>query len=269
MPVLGGFRNPGFVCGMHREAICLAAAGIKERVEISGANSARATRLAQELVSEGVDSLISFGLAGGLDPRVGTGAVILPERVVAWHGPMPKSEHRSFGQSLKDLSRGTAPNVFQEDAVKEVNESADMFIADLDMRSRLLEVLGNKVLGGTILGVDQVVRNPSEKLCLFADTEAMACDMESYAVAKEARAAGIPFIVLRIVSDPSHRTLPDAALAGMTEEGSVSRAAIIREAVLRPWEIFDLLALALDARVAFSALRRVALRGAPLLGAVR
>lgn len=260
------FRNPGIICGVQREAACLTAVGIRDRVAISGARTARATRLAQELVSEGVDSLVSFGLAGGLDPRAGTGAVILAEHVVAWRQPLPKGVPRSFRQSLKDLSRGTIPDMVAENSVEDANDSRDIFTSDMEMRARLLEVLGDKVLGGTLLGVEQVVRNPDQKLSLFVETEAMACDMESHVVAEEARAAGIPFVVLRIVSDPSHRTLPDAALAGVTAAGGVSMGAVMLAAALRPWEIFDLLSLALDARVAFGALRRVALRGAPLLG---
>jgi len=264
----GKFCNPGIVCGLQREAACLSAVGIRDRVAVSGAHTARAVRVAQDLVSEGADALISFGLAGGLDPRAGTGAVILAERVVAWRRPMPKGVPRSFRQSLKDLSRGTTPVTVSEEVVEVPEDSPDIFTADSEMRALLLEVLGDKVLGGTLLGVEQVVRNPDQKLLLFAETEAMACDMESQAVAEEARIAGIPFVVLRIVSDPSHRTLPVAALKGLTDSGGVSTGAVMRAAVQRPWEIFDLLSLALDARVAFGALRRVAFRGAPLLGAV-
>ena len=152
--------------------------------------------------------------------------------------------------------------------IEEPEDSRDRFTADAAMRGRLLELLGDKISGGTLLGVDQPVRTPDQKLGLFVETEATACDMESHAVAEVAREAGIPFIALRIVSDPSHRAIPDAALAGLTESGGVSAGAVMRAAALRPWEIFDLIALALDARIAFGALRRVARRGAPLLGAV-
>ena len=263
-----GFRNPGIVCGVQREAACLAAVGIRDRVAISGAHTARAAHIAQELISDGAESLVSFGLAGGLDPRSGTGAVILAERVMAWHEPLPKGVSRSFRESFKDLSRGTIPVAEPGDTMESLDDSRDTFTADTEMRARLLEVLGDKVLGGTLLGVEQVVRNPDQKLLLFTETEAMACDMESHAVAEVAYNAGIPFVVIRVICDPFHRTLPGAALAGVTDAGGVSSSAVIRATALRPWEIFDLLSLALDARVAFGVLRRVALRGAPLLGAV-
>ncbi|MDP7343293.1 MAG: hypothetical protein QF767_08065, partial [Alphaproteobacteria bacterium] len=39
-----GFRNAGFVCGLQSEARCLAAAGMHQRIGISGARTARAAR---------------------------------------------------------------------------------------------------------------------------------------------------------------------------------------------------------------------------------
>lgn len=267
MAGLVGFRNPGIVCGLQNESACLAAAGIHKQVVTSGAHTSRATQLARELVSDGADSLVSFGLAGGLDPHVGPGTVILAERVFAWRRPVPQGVARSFRQSFKDLTRGTISDAALVKATEESEIPRDIFTVDSQIRMRFLDVLGDKVSGGTILGVDHVVRNPDQKLSLFAETEAMACDMESHVVAEEARAAGIPFIVLRVVFDPSHRTVPESALAGLTEAGGVSTSAVIRAVAIRPWEIFDLLALGLDARVAFGALRGVARRGATLLGA--
>jgi len=269
MAGLVGFRNPGIVCGLQNESACLAAAGIYKQVVTSGARTSRATQVARKLVSDGADSLVSFGLAGGLDPRVGPGTVILADRVLAWRRPVPKGVPRSFRQSFKDLTRGTISDGVLGQASEESENSRNIFTVDTQIRARFLEVLGDKVSGGSILGVDQVVRNPDQKLGLFGETEAMACDMESHAVAEEARTAGVPFVVLRVVFDPSHRTLPESALAGLTEAGGVSTSAVMRAAAIRPWEIFDMLALALDARVAFGALRRVARRGATLLGAGR
>ena len=68
------FRNVGFICGLQNEARCLTAAGINERIAVSGAQTARAEKMAQILLSEGAESLNSIGLAGGLDPRLGPGA---------------------------------------------------------------------------------------------------------------------------------------------------------------------------------------------------
>ena len=142
------------------------------------------------------------------------------------------------------------------------------FDTDPEMRAQLLGALGDKVWSGAVAGVDRPARTPADKLGLFAQTAALACDMESHAVAEAAREAAIPFLVLRVVSDPSNRFVPEAALSGLTAAGSVSLGRVLRGVSLRPWELFEFLPLALDARIAFAALRRVALLGAPLFGAV-
>ena len=244
-----GFRNAGFVCGMQNEARCLTAAGIEERIAISGARTARAVEVAQKLISTGAESLVSIGLAGGLDPRLGPGSVIVADRVLAWHQALPSEQDSSTVHEPAHVEGGLK--------------------ADPDLTSQLLGVLGDDTWHGMIVGVDQAVRLPAEKLGLFTQTTALACDMESHAVAATARDAGVPFVVLRIVSDPSSRYIPEAALAGITPAGGVSIGRVLGGLAVRPWEIVGLLSLASDARTAFAVLRRVARLSAPLFRTVR
>ena len=265
-----GFRNTGFICGLQSEARCLAAAGIHQRVALSGARPARAAEAARELLTAGAESLVSIGLAGGLNPRLGPGSVVLAERVLAWHQKLPTETRRTFRQGMSDLALRPADEAEElaRRAAAEADPDAE-FAVDAELRNQLLGVLGDKVWRGAVVGVDRAVRSPGQKLALFTQTEALACDMESHAVAEAARDAGVPFVVLRIVSDPSNRQIPKAALAGLTAAGGVSLGGVLRGVAVRPWELFELLSLALDARIAFAALRRVARRSAPLFGAVR
>ncbi len=260
-----GFRNAGFVCGLQSEARCLAAAGMHQRIGISGARTARATEVARELLTAGAESLVSIGLAGGLDPRLGPGSVVIAERVLAWHRPLPTGNRRSIRDSLGGLTRFSAGA--EEELAPRVSapdEAPAEFAADPELRTQLLGMLGDKAWSGAIAGVDQAVRMPDEKLALFVQTAALACDMESHAIAEAAFDAGVPFAAIRIVSDPSNRYIPEAALAGVTAAGGVSIGPVIRTVAARPWELFELFSLALDARIAFAALRRVARLGAPL-----
>jgi adenosylhomocysteine nucleosidase len=262
-----GFRNVGFVCGLQNEARCLTAAGIEKRIAISGARTARAVEVAQNLLSDGAESLVSIGLAGGLDPRLGPGAVIVAERVIGWQGPFPSGRRRL---KLGDLARRPVDEDEDEDeeVVSEPEKTKTEFAVDPDLRSQLLGVLGDKTWSGTVIGVDQAVRSQDEKLGLYANTNALVCDMESHAVAKAAHDSDVPFAVLRIVSDPSNRYIPEAAIAGVTEAGEVSIGRVLRGVAIRPWEMPEMLSLAFDARIAFAALRRVARRSAPLFRAV-
>ena len=270
MAVSQGFRNTGFVCGLQSEARCLAAAGIHERIALSGGRTARAAEVARELLSAGAESLVSIGLAGGLDPRLGPGSVVVADRVLAWHQPFLTGSRRSVRQTLGDLTR--RPAGAEEELARHTSTLAQPdteFAVDPELRTQLLGVLCDKVWSGAIVGVDRVVRTPDEKLNLFTQTTALACDMESHAVAEAARDAGVPFLVLRIVSDPSNRYVPQAALSGLTEAGGVSLGRVLRGVAIRPWELLELLSLALDTRIAFGALRRVARRGAPLFRTIR
>ena len=81
-------------------------------------------------------------------------------------------------------------------------------------------------------------------------------------------AAGLPFVVLRVVSDPSNRAIPQAALAGLHEDGRVDGTAIAGALLRRPWDSIDMLTLALDAAQAMRRLRRVGRREAPLLASL-
>ncbi|MDA1355015.1 MAG: hypothetical protein O3A94_01960 [Proteobacteria bacterium] len=243
-----GFRNAGFICGLQDEARCLRASGIEQRIEISGARTARAVEMAQKLLSAGAESLVSFGLAGGHDPRLGPGSVIVADRVFAWHQPLPNGHDSSILREMAADDGGLQ--------------------ADPELTGQLLGVLGDDSWRGAIVGVNQAVRARAEKLGLFTHTGALACDMESHAVAAVARDAGVPFVVLRVISDPFSRNIPKSALAGVTPEGAISIGAVLASLVVRPWEIIGLLSLAPDARTAFLALRRVARLSTPLFGSV-
>ncbi len=258
-----GLQDAAFVCGMESEMRCLRAAGIENSIALSGARSEHAAKISSELIASGVKCLVSIGLAGGLDPRLGPGAVIVADRVLSWRQPIPVESKRSTLQGLGNLIRQDGAGAPQTDKTAPDAQSE----TDPELRAQLLAALAGKVWSGDIVGVDQAVTTPGEKLALYAQTTSLACDMESHAVAEAAQASGIPFVVLRVVSDPSNRSIPQSALAGITADGKTAPGRVLGILAARPWELFELLSLALDARLAFAALRRVAFSSAPLFSA--
>ncbi len=78
----------GIVCGMASEARALGrwAADPGVRVEISGARPVRAEAAARALAGAGCRVLLSWGVAGGLDPALAPGALLLPEAVIEADG---------------------------------------------------------------------------------------------------------------------------------------------------------------------------------------
>ncbi|HTW25780.1 MAG TPA: hypothetical protein VME92_01530 [Acetobacteraceae bacterium] len=71
---------PGVVVGMRAEARI--ARRLSGAVAIGGGGAAGAARVAEALLDQGVGALISLGLAGGLDPALPAGAVLVPGVIV-------------------------------------------------------------------------------------------------------------------------------------------------------------------------------------------
>jgi hopanoid-associated phosphorylase len=122
--------------------------------------------------------------------------------------------------------------------------------ADAAWADRLMAALPDARRGG-IASSGAMATSAAAKAALHARTGAIAVDMESHLVAD----AGVPFAILRAVSDPAHRPLPRAAQAGFKADGDADIAAVLRALIARPWELPALLRTAREAGAAFRALR--------------
>jgi len=138
----------GIITGLESEARCFARWQGDCQLDIarSGADSARASILAQAMASSGCDGLVSFGLAGGLHPDLHCGDLVLPETVIC-------------GSAVRPVDEG--------------------------WRDRLFRRLGTEfnIMGGAIAGSYTLAGSPEEKAALRRETGAIAVDMESRAVA--------------------------------------------------------------------------------------
>ena len=197
-------------------------APFQPKLAIAGASSARAAEGARRLVIEGVEALLSFGLAGGLDPALDTGDGVLARAVV-----------------LPDGTR---------------------IETDAAWRARLGDALAanGRVALGDVAGADAALATPAEKARLYRATGAIAVDMESHAVAAAARAAGVPFMVLRAILDTASDAIPEAALAGLDASGNAHALPVLARAILRPWEFPALIRLGRANRAALASLGRLA-----------
>lgn len=224
----------GVITGLAREARILEGAaraawrGEPPIVVATGANAGRARDAARTLLSRGAGALASFGFAGGLDPTLEAGDLVLADRVI------------------DPMGENTA--------------------TDAAWRERLKEALATvgPVHVGAVAGSDEPVTGVAAKAALFAATEALAVDMESHGVARAAREHGVPFIVLRAIVDPARRAVPRAALAGIGEDGASRPLPLLLALLKEPRQLPGLVALARDARGAARALGRAAAGGAPL-----
>ena len=182
------------------EPLVLAQAGIGK------VNAAAAATLLLSLFD--TSTLIFSGVAGGLDPELPVGAVLLAERLAIHdYGVMA-------GGRLTVTASGVIPLGAPElEALSPVPETVSATLA------RLAEVLRPQIeapvrLGG-IVTADYFLNCAETRGDLHARFAAQAIDMESGAVNQIAEAWGVPLYVIRTLSDlageESHLTYPQMA----------------------------------------------------------
>lgn len=74
-------KKIGIIVGLISEARIAQRAGCA--VAVGGGLPMGARRMAERLVADGATALISFGLAGGVDPSLAAGALVVPRAVLA------------------------------------------------------------------------------------------------------------------------------------------------------------------------------------------
>jgi adenosylhomocysteine nucleosidase len=194
----------------------------------TGACSSRASSEAERLVASGAIAIVSFGLAAGIDPRLRAGDLVLADRVVLPDGRSLATERDWL---VSAYARAEGPR-------------ANLFI-------------------GPVAGIDRLLATVDEKRRL-AGTGVLAGDMESAAAALAAERAGLPFLVVRAISDDAGRSLPSVAQVPLRPCGGVRFDAVAQALCARPGEWPAVARLALDTRAALDALRGVVRSGALL-----
>ncbi|WP_042879886.1 phosphorylase [Cupriavidus necator] len=167
------------------------------------------------LASRDCAGIVSFGVAGGLDPALAPGDIVIAERVCA---------------------------------------DGERYDADVSWTRAMHAVMAHARVG-TIAGADQPVLTVAGKQLLRQACGALCVDMESHIAARMAAACQLPFAACRVVIDPAGRAVPAAAAAGMGEGGKTDVGAVLGGLLRAPWELPGLFRLAGDAAAARGALR--------------
>jgi adenosylhomocysteine nucleosidase len=104
----------------------------------------------------------------------------------------------------------------------------------------LERALAGGALGGTLVTVDRPVVSVPARKALAANVrgagqdDVLAVDMESAAWAREAGIRGIPYVVVRVVSDAFEEELPGFLADSVGPDGSIRRGEVARRALLQP-----------------------------------
>ncbi len=90
---------------------------------------------------------------------------------------------------------------------------------------------------GAVQADGRLLSDPFEKEHISARSAALVVDMESHIVAEAAAWAGIPFAILRCVSDTTGMQLPPAVDVMMRPDGSIDMGAVAGSLVSHPGQI--------------------------------
>ncbi|HSS64938.1 MAG TPA: hypothetical protein VLS27_10915 [Gammaproteobacteria bacterium] len=166
-------------------------------LRVGGVGASAAERSCAALVEAGASALVSAGCAAGLAPECRPGALVVPAEVRSAQG--------------------------------------EVFSADAEWRVALVAAAGLRIspLVGAVVSVDRVIGSV-EKSALHASTGAIAADMESAAVAREAQRLGLPMISVRVVSDGMDDEFPNSLLDAIDAFGRPRLRPLVNAIVQNP-----------------------------------
>ena len=143
--------------------------------------------------------LIGAGVAGGLTPDLGVGDLVVGHRVLDENGETP------WPNGVLVVTAAAKPGAQQ----------------------------------GTLLTLDRPLVSAAEKeeWASRVGPPPATVDMESAAWARAADAAGVPFLIVRIVSDTAEDELPGYLSKCMDSEGGIRRSAVALAALRHPRSI--------------------------------
>jgi len=181
---------------------------------ISGIGAEAAVHAARRLVDAGVRGLVSWGMAGALDPALRAGDLVLPSAVIT-----PDVGPISMSAGWREW-----------------------------LAARLVETLTHPraapiaVCGGVLLTSPVALDTVAAKAAALRTTLAVAVDMESAAIATVAVDRGLPCIAVRAIVDTAADCLPRAVLAA-SRAGQIRISGLARELLRSPKDIAPLLRL--------------------------
>lgn len=178
----------------------------------SGVGQLAAARATQALIAGHRPSwVISAGFAGGLDPRLKRGEIVMADSLIS-------TDSRRLAIDLKISPESIAT-------------------------SKGLHI-------GPCVASDKILHRPADKSALGRRTGALAVDMESWAVGEVCRQAKTRFLAIRVISDTVDDELPADVETLARQTSTASRLGAAAGAIFRrPSSIKDMLKLKEDALV--------------------
>jgi len=196
-------------------------------LQISGMGAAAVDRCLNELTTENISGLVSWGVCGALQPTLKPGDLIIPTTVM--------------------------------------NQNKQTFECDNDWRQEILNTLPNPQQNSAFSSAftdslladsETVVATPDAKMTLADSGGADAVDMESFAIANFANEHKIPFVIVRAVIDTIDDTLPSST-AFKPGQSSASANTVLK-AITNPYQWLALMRTGKQFSTALASLKTLA-----------
>ncbi len=186
----------------------------------SGVGKVNAARCAQLLIDTyAPDYLFNTGIAGGLSPALRVGDIVVGAELV-----QHDFDVTAFGYARGYVCTGddgARPTIFCSDE-RLVRLAAETAQQDGPAAGRIVR--------GRIATGDIFVSSRQQKLALIEQFGADAAEMEGAAIAQTAAASGVPFLVIRAISDLADGTA--AASIDAFEQEAADRSAALLQSII-------------------------------------
>jgi adenosylhomocysteine nucleosidase len=203
----------------------LAVTGLKREAEIAaqsgvvamaGGGDGLSLKEKLDALHGDISGVISVGLGGGLSPLLKVGEAVIADQVIDGRHAWPCSNAWRVALAAR------LPKAHQ----------------------------------GPVAASESILQDAQDKARLYETTGALAVDMESAVAARFAAARGLPFAVLRVISDDARHGLPPAALVAVKPDGGISVARVLGSLLRHPLQLPRLIQTARGSNKAFKELLR-------------
>ena len=194
-------------------------------VVYSGTGSVNASSAAENLITQGATKLISWGCAAALSESLKPGDLILANELIST----------------------------EESKVIVLNVCANWHRQTTELLASFV-----KVNSGCLAESKYIVSSSVDKKKIHTNTNAIALDMESIAIAQIANQHTLPFLAIRVIADPVDMNLPLAITHSLNQQGEVVLRKLLCFLVLHPFELPGLIRLGLYFNSAKKTLKLIA-----------
>ena len=190
---------------------------------VSGMGEENALAAAQILIKKDVRALVSWGTAGALTENIYAGDLLLADGVIS--------------------------------------NDENKYSFDTEWNKRIANELCNtslKIRNGMIAHAQQVLATAEDKKNLHSKTNALAVDLESFAIAQLANETTIPCISVRAIVDEASQCIPEAVIKNTDIFGRPALFPLFSSVIRRPGLVAELIKLGKGMSAATKTLSTVA-----------